>query len=61
MDYKERGSHARGVHPTQDTSRMETARVKQKEEMDTKIIVVEWYEIWKKRTWGTKGKILNKT
>ena len=28
MDYRERGSYARGVYPTQDTSRMGTARVK---------------------------------
>ena len=34
-----RGSHARGMHPTQDTSRMGTARVKQEEEADTRIIV----------------------
>ena len=36
MDYRERGSHARG---TQYTSRMGTARMKQ-EEADTRIIVV---------------------
>ena len=29
MDYREQGFHARGVYPTQYTSRMETARVKQ--------------------------------
>ena len=34
MDYRERGSHARGMYPTQDTSRMRTARVKQEEEAD---------------------------
>ena len=34
MDCRERGSHARGVYPTQDTSRMGTARVKQEEEAD---------------------------
>ena len=28
MDCRERESHARGVYPTQDTSRMGTARVK---------------------------------
>ena len=28
MDCRERGSHARGVYPTQGTFRMETARVK---------------------------------
>ena len=30
MNCRERGSHARGVYPTQDTSRMRIARVKQK-------------------------------
>ena len=29
MDYRERGSHARGVYHTQDTSLMTTARVKE--------------------------------
>ena len=38
MDYRERGSHARGVYPTQYTSRMETVRVKQEEEADTRIM-----------------------
>ena len=41
MNCRERGSHARDVHPTQDTSRMETARVKEEEEVDTRIIVKE--------------------
>ena len=41
MDYRERGSHARGVYPTQDTSRMGTAMMKQEEEADTRIIVKE--------------------
>ena len=36
MDYnRERGSHVRGVYPTQYTSRMGTARVEQEEEADT--------------------------
>ena len=30
MDYKKRVSHVRGVYPTQDTSRMRRARLKQK-------------------------------
>ena len=38
MDYRERGFHARGVYPTQYTSRMGTARVKQEEEADTRIM-----------------------
>ena len=42
MDYRERGSmHARGVYPTQYTSRMRTEKVKQEEEVDTRIIVIE--------------------
>ena len=45
MDYRERGSHARGVYPTQYTSRMEIARVKQEEEAVTKVIVIEEKEI----------------
>ena len=35
MAYRERGPHARGVYPTQDTH---TARVKQEEETDTGIM-----------------------
>ena len=38
MDYRERGSRARGVYPTQDTLRMGTARVKKEEETDTRIM-----------------------
>ena len=49
MDYRERGSHARGGDPTQYTSRMGIARVKQEEETDLRIIVIE-YEIRKERT-----------
>ena len=41
MDCRERGSHARAVYPTQDTSRMGTAGVKQEEEADTRIIAIE--------------------
>ena len=36
MDNRERGSHARGVYPTQNTSLMETARMKQEEQADTR-------------------------
>ena len=36
MDYREQESHARGVYPTQDTSR--TVKVKWEEEADTRII-----------------------
>ena len=41
MDCRERGSHARGVYPTQYTSRMETARVKEEVGVVTRIIVKE--------------------
>ena len=41
MDCRDRVSYARGVHPTQDTSRMRTARVKQEEEPDTRMTVKE--------------------
>ena len=34
MDYRGRGSHARGVYLTQNTSRMGTARMKQEGETD---------------------------
>ena len=52
MDCMERGSHGRSVYPTQDTSRMVTAMVRQEEETDTRIIVKEQYEIWKERMWA---------
>ena len=55
-DYRERGSHARSVYPTQDTSRIGTARVKRDQEADTRIVVVEQYEIWKKGKWARRGK-----
>ena len=41
MVCRERGSHARGVYPKQDTSRLGTARVKQEEEENKRIIVRE--------------------
>ena len=51
MNYRKRGSHARGVYPTQDFSRMETARVKQDEEADTRIMVkVKKYGRYKTKT-----------
>ena len=48
------------MYLTQYTSRMGTERVKQEEEADTRIIVIEYYEIWKKRTWARKGKVPKK-
>ena len=41
MDYRKQESHARGVYPTQYITRMGTARVKQEEEADPRIIVKE--------------------
>ena len=41
MQCRELESHARGGHSTEDTSRTGTARVKQEEEADTKIISKE--------------------
>ena len=41
MDCRERGFHAQGLYPTQDTSRMGTVRVKEEEGADTGIIVKE--------------------
>ena len=60
MGCRERGSHARGVYPTQDTSRMGTARVKQEEEeADTRI--QESSKKSGKRNVGTEGgKVLNR-
>ena len=53
MDYRERGSRARGVYPTQFTSCMWTVRVKQEEEADTRIIRNP-----EERNVGPKGKSL---
>ena len=41
MDCRERRANERDVYPTQDTSRMETARVKVEVGADTRIIVKE--------------------
>lgn len=41
MYCKKQGSHARGMSPTQHTSRMELPRLKQKEESNSTIIVKE--------------------
>ena len=41
MDYRERGSHARGVYHKEDTSGMRTSRVKQEEEADERVIARE--------------------
>ena len=41
IDCMERGSHARGVYPIQDTSRMGTAKIKQEEQADIRIIARE--------------------
>ena len=41
MDCRERGSHARDVYPTQYTSRMETAGVKEEVGAESRIIIKE--------------------
>ena len=41
MDCMEWGTHSRVVYPTQYTSRVETARVKEEVGADTRIIVKE--------------------
>ena len=48
------------MYPTQDTSRMGTARVKEEEEAGTTIIEKE-QEIGKKGTWAQRGTVLNKS
>ena len=45
MGNRERGSDARSVYPTHVTSRKGTARLKQEEETDTRIIAKEEKEI----------------
>ena len=55
MDYREQGSHARGVYPKQYTSRMGTARMKQEEEANTGIIVRVVWNLDEKNV-GTKRK-----
>ena len=52
MDCRERGSHVRGVYPTQYNSCIGTARVKEEAGADTRIIVKEKYKIWKEGTWA---------
>ena len=41
MNSRERGSRAQGVHPTQYTWHMGTARVKQEIGADTSVIAIE--------------------
>ena len=56
MDYRERGSHARGVHPTQDTSRIGKVRMNEirgsKHQNHSNGVVRNMEE----RNEGTKGK-----
>ena len=55
-----RESHARGVYPTQDTSRIETVRVKQEEETETRIM--KEIKIFGRKEHGHEGeKSPNKT
>ena len=56
MNYRERGSYARDVHSTQYTSRLGTARVKQEEETDTRVMQQSIVRNMEERNVGTKGK-----
>ena len=60
MDYRERGSHARGVYPSQYTLRMATAGVKQEEETDTRVTRKSIVRNMAERNAGTKRKAQNK-
>ena len=46
--FTDRNTRDKIAWTTQDTSRMGTARVEQVKEADTRIVVKEYYEIWKK-------------
>ena len=52
MDCRERGSHVRGVYPTQYTPHMRTARVKQEVGADTRIIVKEYSMKYRRKERG---------
>ena len=54
MDCRERGSHARSVYPTQYTSRMETARVKEEVGVDTRIMLERSMESGRKKSGQTR-------
>ena len=56
INCRERGSHARDVYPTQYTSCMGTARVKQEEEADTRIMRDRVVRNMEEKNVGTKGK-----
>ena len=60
MDYRERGSHARGVYPTQYTLRMETARVKEEEETNKRIMKESCMKSGRKERGQDGGKVPNK-
>ena len=55
IDHRERESHARGAYPTQDTSRMGTARLKYEEAADTRIIVKSSMKYGRKERGYYKG------
>ena len=56
MGCRERGTHARGVYATQDTSRMGTAMVKQEEKNRHKNHSNRIVRNMEERNVGTKGK-----
>ena len=55
MDCRERGSHARGVYPTQETSRIGRANVKHEKDTETRIIARDLRNM-EERNVGTKRK-----
>ena len=61
MGRRERGSHARGVYPTQDTSRIGTVRVKQNVGADIRIIAKIVRNIERRIVDTIRGKVPNKT
>ena len=56
MDYREWGYHARGLYPTQHNSRMGTARVKQEEETDRRIIPESSKKFGRNECWHEEEK-----
>ena len=55
-EYWERRSHVRGVYLTQHISRMETARMKEEEKVDTRIMQESSSRKSGRKERGTKGK-----
>ena len=58
MDYRERGSHTRGVYPTQYTSRKRTVRMKKRKKQIR--IMQKVVKNLEERNMSMKGKVPNK-